>query len=77
MSSKVFFNVTKSVVEFLRPLLRLLRQADLRRSQFAFVWDKMAGLSAIYASKAANPEGLIPEKVLKEVNAIVESRWEY
>ena len=30
MSSKVFFNVTESVVEFLRPLLRLLRQADLR-----------------------------------------------
>jgi len=77
MSSKVFFNVTESVVDFLRPLLRLLRQADLRRSQFPFVWDKMAGLSAIYASKAANPEGLIPENVLKEVNEIVDSRWEY
>ena len=64
MSSKVFFNVTESVIDFLRPFLQLLRQADLRRSQFPFVWDKMAGLSAIYAGRAANPrpEGLIPEK---------------
>jgi len=57
VSSKVFFNVTESAI-----LLQLLRQADLRRSQFPFVWDKMAGLSAIYAGRAANPEGLIPEK---------------
>ena len=77
MSSKVFFNVTESVIDFLRPILRLLRQADMRRSQFSFVWDKMAGLSAIYTSKAANPEGLIPEKELKEVAEIIDSRWEY
>ena len=77
MKSDVFKNNSQVALDYIRPIMRVLKQSDLRASQNPFVWDTMAKLCQIYESKAESDDSPIPLSERDRVSELCADRWAY
>jgi hypothetical protein len=77
MKCEDFQSETLAAIEFLRPIMQVLRVADRQESQHAVVWDTMARLDTYYSEQVDEYTGPVPSEQVSQVHGFVVSRWAY
>jgi hypothetical protein len=77
MKDEKFIEQTQAAIEFVKPVMRLLRVADRTSSQHAIVWERMASLDEHYSQLMETYEGLIPMEQVETTHEFVVNRWAY
>ena len=77
MKDEEFIEMTKAAIEFVRPMMQVLRVADKTASQHAIVWERMASLDEHYSELVDTYKGPIPAEQVEATHEFVVGRWAY
>ena len=77
MKDDEFVADTQAAIDFVRPVMQVLRVADRKASQHPVVWERMAHLDEHYSNLCDNYEGPIPMDQVSDTHQCVVDRWTY
>ena len=77
MKDEEFVENTKAAIDFLRPIMQVLRVADRKTSQHPILWERMASLDEHYSGLVDNYDGPIPPEQVGQTHQYVVDRWAY